>query len=145
VKVAVVNRTGAAAPVARIRRQARAILALLGERRATLSVALVGDREIRALNARYRNQDRPTDVLSFVAEAELPCGERLLGDVVISLERAARQAKARRRALERELETLLVHGVLHLLGYDHERSAEDERIMRAMERKLERALGAARK
>ena len=87
-----------------------------------LSVALVGDEEIRNLNGRYRSRDEPTDVLSFPVEEPLPTGHRLIGDVIISVEKAARQARQRRRSFEDEMEVLLIHGILHNLGYDHERS-----------------------
>ncbi len=107
-----------------------------------MSVALVGDDEIRNLNGRYRSRDEPTDVLSFPVGERLPSGHRLIGDVVISVEKAARQARQRRRSFEDELEALLIHGILHNLGYDHERSAVDEREMRALERRLRQELKA---
>ncbi len=68
----------------------------------------------------------------------------LIGDVVISVEKAAAQAEARRRSLEDELESLLIHGILHNLGYDHERSAKDARRMKTMERKIAAALAEDR-
>jgi probable rRNA maturation factor len=100
---------------------------------------------MRALNAAWRGRDRPTDVLAFSLE-EGPHAERrgrLLGDVVIGVETAARQARARRRGLDDEVARLLVHGTLHLVGYDHARS-RDARRMRAEERRLLRALRSAR-
>lgn len=131
--------------VGKIKKTALKILGLLDQNRAELSLALVGNREIRALNSRYRGKDEPTDVLSFASGETLPGGAWLLGDVVISLERAGEQAKAARRTLEKEVEALLIHGVLHLLGYDHERSRQDARIMRELERKIARSLvGSAR-
>lgn len=123
--------------------KARRILRLLDQNDCELSVALVGDDEIRGLNGRYRSRDEPTDVLSFPIEDPPPSGPRLIGDVVISVEKAARQARQRRRPLDDELEVLLIHGILHNLGYDHERSPEDEREMRAMERRVRRELKAA--
>ena len=123
--------------------KARRILRLLDQNDCELSVALVGDDEIRGLNGRYRSRDEPTDVLSFPMEDPPPSGPRLIGDVVISVEKAARQARQRRRSLDDELEVLLIHGILHNLGYDHERSPEDEREMRAMERRVRRELKAA--
>lgn len=85
-----------------------------------ISLVLCGDDEIRRLNRDYRGLDEPTDVLSFPQEVEtpLPGERRLLGDVVISVPTARRQAEAAAHPLERELEWLLLHGVLHLLGYD---------------------------
>ena len=79
-------------------------------------------------------------MLSFPAGDELPTGVQLLGDVIISVEKAKEQAKARRRTLDEELVTLLIHGIVHLLGYDHERSPKDARIMDRLEKKIYRAL-----
>jgi rRNA maturation RNase YbeY len=101
---------------------------------------LIGNAEMRKLNARFRHKDYPTDVLSFPVEDVLPGAERLLGDVIISVDKARQQAKERRRSLDEEMTTLLIHGVLHLLGYDHERSAKDARIMTRLEKKIYRAL-----
>ena len=124
----------------KLKKTANEILNLLGERRAELSVALIGNAEMRKLNARYRKKDYPTDVLSFPAAQDMPDGVRLLGDVIISVDKAKEQAKERGRSLDEEMTTLLLHGVLHLLGYDHERSAKDARIMSRLEKKLYRAL-----
>ncbi len=122
---------------AALRRLARATLEGLGSARCELSIALVGDDEMQALNASYRGVERPTDVLAFaLGEGEGGAPPGLLGDVVISVPTAARQAAERGTSLERELAALLVHGVLHLLGYDHERSAAEARRMRAREREL---------
>ncbi|MGH0032003.1 MAG: rRNA maturation RNase YbeY [Myxococcota bacterium] len=125
----------------RLRRRAGAILRATGRGDAELSVALVDDATIRELNARYRGRDAATDVLSF----SLVDGEHaerrgdLLGDVVISLETAERQARRRRHDLEDEVVRLLIHGVLHLLGHDHERD-DEARAMRAEERRVARAI-----
>jgi rRNA maturation RNase YbeY len=124
----------------RVKRNARKILALVKEQDAELSLAFVADREIAKLNRKYRNQPRPTDVLSFPAERVFAGPQRLLGDVVISVERAEAQAKAGGWTLNEEIDRLLIHGVLHLLGYDHERSKKEARLMRAQERKLSLAL-----
>jgi probable rRNA maturation factor len=123
-----------------LKRIALKVLELVEQSQAELSVALVNNREIRKLNAKYRQKDYPTDVLSFPAANELPMGVRLLGDVVISVEKAEEQAKQRGRTLNEETVTLLIHGVLHLLGYDHERSAKDARIMGRLEKKIYRTL-----
>ena len=98
---------------------------------------LTGDDTLRALNRDYRATDAPTDVLSFAqsegdAFARPDDAPRHLGDVVISIDTARRQADEHAIALHDEVGHLLVHGILHLLGYDHER-AEDERVMRARE------------
>ena len=103
-------------------------------------ICLVSDRKMREFNRRYRDRDSPTDVLSFPTDdpGEAP-GERYLGDIAISVETAARQAREREHSLERELEILALHGYLHLLGYDHERDAGQ---MMRLQRRLERRLAA---
>jgi probable rRNA maturation factor len=111
-----------------------------------LSIALVDDEAIHALNRDFRKKDRPTDVLAFAMREDAGGAPRLaraadrevLGDVIISLETAARQARARRRPILDEVTMLLAHGVLHLLGYDHQTDAE-ERVMTAETRRLEAA------
>ena len=122
----------------RVAEDARHLLRALGEIDSELTVVLVDDEEMRRFNYKYRGQDRPTDVLAFaMREGErVPHDEAVLGDVVISLETAARQGRARRTTIAEEVRTLLIHGLLHLLGYDHERSAAEARQMRAKERGL---------
>lgn len=112
---------------------------------AELSVLLTDDENIQELNARYRNKPKPTDVLAFPIEdaAPHPSVARLLGDVVVSLDTAARQAQKRRRELIDEVTHLLAHGLLHLVGYDHQTDAE-ERRMNAETRRLVAAATAAR-
>ena len=98
-----------------------------------LSVALVDDEQMRELNRRYRGRDRPTDVLAFPMDsADGP----LLGDVVISVDTALVQAKLASQALEEEVMVLLLHGILHLLGYDHTGSKLEARRMAAAQAKL---------
>jgi probable rRNA maturation factor len=100
----------------------------------------VTDREIRDLNRQYRGKDKPTDVLSFpLADALCP---HLLGDVIISIETATRQAQRRGHALLEELQTLLIHGILHLLGYDHEISRREALRMRRKEQELKAVLAS---
>jgi len=125
----------------RLARFARDLLGALGEERSELSIALVDDATGAALNERWRRRRGPTDVLSFPLRAGRHARRRgaLLGDVVIALGVARRQAEARGHALEAECRRLLVHGVLHLLGYDHVRP-EQARRMRAKERALWRHL-----
>ena len=124
----------------KIKKIALTILELAAEKNAELSVALIGNVEMRKLNAKYRKKDYPTDVLSFPIEGVVPEEARLLGDVIISVEKAAEQAKARGHSSEQELITLLIHGVVHLLGYDHERSARDARAMGRLEKRIYRQL-----
>ena len=102
-----------------------------------VSVLFCADTRMRALNRRYRGQDRPTDVLAFpTADSE----SGFLGDIVISVPYAAREARRREDTRSREIDRLLVHGFLHLLGYDHE---TDEGQMDALESRLRRRLGLA--
>ncbi|MBY0401752.1 rRNA maturation RNase YbeY [Myxococcota bacterium] len=134
---------GSRVDVARLRRRAGRILRSTGQTKSELSIALVDDAAIEVLNGQYRGKRRPTDVLSFsLVEGEH--AERrggLLGDVVISIETAARQARERRRGLDETIAKLLVHGVLHLLGHDHEEDDEARR-MQAEERRIWRVLRA---
>jgi rRNA maturation RNase YbeY len=133
----------APALAARLGRSGRRLLTALGRREAELSVVLVSDRLIRRLNREWRGKDRATDVLSFAQqEGGGPAPAALLGDVVISLATAKRQAKERGEPLAAEGERLLIHGLLHLLGYDHERSVTEARRMQRRERALAQALGA---
>jgi probable rRNA maturation factor len=114
------------------------LLAALECQRCDLGVLIIDDARMRQLNARYRGIDRPTDVLAF-AMREGPFADlqpQVLGDVVLSAETALRQARARRHSLTEELTRLLIHGTLHTLGYDHEVSPTDARLMRAKEREL---------
>ncbi|MCL2356949.1 MAG: rRNA maturation RNase YbeY [Defluviitaleaceae bacterium] len=95
-----------------------------------VSVSLVSDDEMRELNKKYRDKDAPTDVLSFPLSEEPPRRIFLsFGDIVISTETAARQAEEYGHSFERELSFLTVHGVLHLLGLDHEVSPTDAAVM----------------
>jgi rRNA maturation RNase YbeY len=124
----------------RLKQIALTVLQLTEQQDAELSLALIGNSEMQELNARYRHKDYPTDVLSFPSAKNLPAEARLLGDVIISVDKAAEQAKERRRTLDQEMATLLIHGIVHLLGYDHERSAKDARIMTRIEKKIARQL-----
>jgi probable rRNA maturation factor len=101
--------------------------------RGEVALVLTGDRAVRTLNARYRGKDKPTDVLSFPG----PGGEVGLGDIVISVDTAARNAKEYGRTLPQELDILALHGFLHVLGYDHE---TDDGTMDRLEKRLRRRL-----
>jgi len=122
------------------------VLAAEGVPRAEAGIVITGDATVRDLNRRYRGEDAPTDVLSFAfgVDAEefvLPPGKsNRLGDVVISLPAARRQAKQARHSLEREVAVLLVHGLLHLLGYDHA-TDDDARVMESHQAALLTSLG----
>ena len=114
----------------RLRARAGAFLEALGRAGAELSVLLTTDRRIRALNRRWRDIDRATDVLSFPL-SEPPGSGPLLGDVVISFDTAVRRARQDGRRVQEELDRYLAHGLLHLLGFDHERPEAAKRMARA--------------
>lgn len=116
-----------------------------------ISVTVTDNGNIRELNREYRGIDRATDVLSFpmysFADGDIPDEaeqEILLGDIVISAERAVEQAKEYGHGNDREISFLTVHSVLHLLGYDHETSAEDEKEMFDLQDKIMEKLGIGR-
>ena len=117
--------------------RARALLRELGHEKSELSISLVGDEEMAGLNERFRAEAAPTDVLSFsLLEGEHATfhGD-LLGEVVIDVELAARQASKMGHELDDEMTRLLIHGTLHLLGYDHQRE-EEARAMESAEDSL---------
>jgi probable rRNA maturation factor len=121
--------TGAPSP-ATIRRRLHAMLVSLQLNNAEVSIVLTDDKEIRILNRDYRGIDRPTDVLSFSMREGVGAdvaGETL-GDLVVSMQRAKAQARAGRRSLLDETTLLLAHGLLHLLGWDHQTKTEDRRM-----------------
>lgn len=117
---------------------------------AEVDVTIVDDEEIHELNRQYRGMDKPTDVLSFALdegeedEPEMIGGpeEHLYGDIIISAETALRQAEEYGHGLEREMTYLAVHGMFHLLGYDH-MTEEDKAEMRAKEEEALRAINLA--
>jgi probable rRNA maturation factor len=124
-----------------LRRIADRMLGALRLEHAELSILLVDDGRMQVLNREHRNKDKPTDVLSFPQPKPRriePGMPRLLGDVVISLPTALRQARARKRELLPEVRFLLAHGILHLVGHDHATPAE-KRLMDAETRRLVRA------
>lgn len=129
-----------------VTRRSRAMLEAVQMRDHELSVVLTGDDQIQNLNRIYRNKDRPTDVLAFAQrEGELADrAGRLLGDVIVSIPTARRQAAARGRDLVAELTMLLAHGLLHLLGWDHDTPAKDRRMRRETSRLCAAAEAAAR-
>ena len=121
-----------------VRRAARAALA--GARRSgkrSLTIALADDRRVRALNARDRKKDKPTNVLSY------PSGEHaFLGDIVLARQTVWREAREQGKSPADHVSHLVVHGALHLLGYDHEEDVDAER-MEALERRVLARLGIA--
>jgi probable rRNA maturation factor len=118
-----------------VRKAARAATA---NRKRSLTVALADDRRVRALNARDRKKDKPTNVLSY------PSGERdFLGDVVLARQTVWREAKSQGKTPADHVAHLVVHGTLHLLGYDHETSEADAERMEALEQRILAKLGIA--
>jgi rRNA maturation RNase YbeY len=135
----------------RLKSVAKRLLREVNEPDSALSISLVDDSEIAELNREHRGKDKPTDVLSFPLyeageQALAPSTnsgqgpERLLGDVVISIDTARRQAADYDAPLQNELYRLLIHGILHVLGHDHEEPAE-RAAMEAEERRLAAAIG----
>ena len=107
-----------------------------------VSVTFTDNESIRELNREYRDIDRPTDVLSFPMDDE--GDDSVLGDIVISLERAMEQAEEYGHSLAREISFLTVHSCLHLLGYDHETGEEDEKEMFGKQEEILNKLGQLR-
>ncbi len=110
----------------------------LGPPNSEISIILVNDDKIRKLNKEYRGKDKATDVLAFPQDEEAlgDQGGPLLGDVVVSVETARRQAREHYLSDEEELILLVVHGALHLLGYDHDRSIKDKKKMQGATKKI---------
>jgi probable rRNA maturation factor len=121
----------------RLRRLARGVLEAESLDDVEVHVLMTGDEKIRELNGRFRDRHEATDVLSFPDGSMLPHGRTLLGQVVISMDRARAQAARLGHSEVRELEELLLHGVLHLSGYDH---TGDDGEMDALELRLRREL-----
>jgi probable rRNA maturation factor len=121
---------------------AERILNDLGCRESELSILLVDDDEMQRLNREYLSRDHPTNVLAFaMREGESALNPALLGDVVVSTETAQREAQQRDVPLEEEMALLLVHGILHLLGYDHEDDPSAATEMQAKEEEIMTHLG----
>jgi probable rRNA maturation factor len=104
----------------------RELLARYRRRDAEVSLSFVGERAIQTLNRKFLKKDRPTDVLSFPLGEKAPDGKFYLGDIVISVPVAFRQAREKGHSLDREMRLLAIHGFLHLLGYDHFAGIEEE-------------------
>jgi len=116
----------------------KAARAAAGKRMQSLTIALADDRRVRALNARDRKKDKPTNVLSY------PSGERaFLGDVVLARQTVWREARQQHKTPSAHVSHLVVHGTLHLRGYDHETGEADAERMEALERRILKRLGIA--
>lgn len=123
-----------------LKRTLRTLLHAVDQSNASISLSLVNDSAIREMNRAHRRVDSPTDVLSFPIDdppvsSMTDAPERMLGDIVISLDTARRQASDYDATLQAELYRLLIHGLLHLLGHDHMKAPERAR-MEAQERRL---------
>jgi probable rRNA maturation factor len=129
---------------ARLERITGLALQATGAAADAVAFVFVDDRRMIDYHGRYVDVPEPTDVLSFPAGEESPDGERDLGDVVICTDQAARQARAAGRGYARELQVLALHGLLHLLGFDHERDAGEMRELEARLRPLVLGRGAGR-
>lgn len=134
-----------------VERRARAMLEALGLRDAEWSIVLTGDARVRELNRVYRKKDKPTDVLAFPQDdgsararsaPRRAGGDVLLGDVIVSVPTAARQADAAGHPLAAEVTMLLAHGLLHLRGWDHDTPAKDRRMRAETDRLCKAAAGA---
>jgi rRNA maturation RNase YbeY len=117
----------------------KSVLKMLDIKNVELSVAIVGDQEMKNLNKKWRGKNRVTDVLSFDYRSKLTQiktqeNAELNGEIIICYPQARRQAKDANHSVKEEIKTLLVHGLLHLCGYDHEKSLRGAEKMRKMEK-----------
>jgi rRNA maturation RNase YbeY len=128
----------------KIRGAASAAAEMLDLKDASITIVMTGDQYMRKINREFRGHDEPTDVISFsnrdnpFPAVDDTCEE--IGDIYISIDRADRQSQEYRVTLQDELKRLIVHGMLHLVGYDHERSDEDEKIMLRKEEEICRSI-----
>jgi probable rRNA maturation factor len=128
-----------------IRTIMRTLLEDLGCDKKELSILFTDDPRIAELNKKFRKKDKPTNVLAFpMAEGPADIDSGMLGDVVISVDTAIREAGDAGETLDVTIYRLLAHGLLHLLGYDHERSSKDEKIMFKEEARLEQLIKEGR-
>lgn len=107
------------------------VLRAVGVKNAEISIAIVGDQEMKALNKRWRGENRVTDVLSFTYEKK-----PLVGEIIICYPQAERQARGHGHSVKQEIKILLVHGLLHLCGYDHEKSLSGAKEMDKLQNKI---------
>ena len=127
---------------AKLQKRAQAILNALGSPEGELSILVVDDSEIKTLNKNYLNRSGPTNVIAFpMKEGDFSdINPQLLGDVVISIETAGREALQSGISSEERFTQLLVHGILHLFGFDHEKSEQDARKMEKKSNELLRLI-----
>ena len=133
-KIISINKRGASADFSWLANLEKALLREFKtkfRKNETISIALVDSQEIQKLNRVYRSKNKVTDVLSFNMDSD-----QILGEVIICLEQARQQAKDKKSTLKSELQLLTVHGILHLLGYDHERGQKYAAQQEAAEEKI---------
>jgi rRNA maturation RNase YbeY len=118
--------------------RAAQMLAAIGKPDSSVTIAFVSDTKIRDLNRTFRGIDRVTDVLSFPTGGDGPLSDKELGDIAVSVERAAFQARENNLTFDEEIAQLILHGLLHLCGYDHE---VDHGEMNRLELRLRKKLG----
>ena len=124
--------------IEKIREKAKAVLSALDSPEGELSILIVDDSQIASLNKKYLNREGPTNVIAFpMQEGQFPdVNPQLLGDIVISAETACKEGELSGISTEERLTQLLVHGILHLFGYDHEKIERDARRMEAKSEEL---------
>lgn len=124
--------------ISSIQKTAERLLYLTDKQGHELSILLVNDARITQLNKDYRKKNKPTNVLAFAMQegTEIDAGQHLLGDIIISADTAAREAKRDKTTTYQRMKILIIHGFLHLLGYDHERSEKDAILMEKEEKIL---------
>jgi len=136
--IEVINKTNDKEYINIIKHTIKTGLKIMNITNAFLSVVIVSNSEIHKINKIYRKIDKETDVISFAfeeTEGITPAGIRILGEIYISVDKAKEQARIYGHSLEREVSYLSVHGLLHLLGYDHIKET-DKQKMRALEEKI---------
>jgi rRNA maturation RNase YbeY len=137
IKIEINQRVGKKIDTAWVKKVIKCTLGKTGVRNAEISVAFIGNQEMKKLNHAYRGKNKTTDVLSFVYEALNKKNKTPLdGEIIISYPEAARQGRERGCTAPEEIKLLLVHGILHLCGYDHEKSAREAKRMENLQQKL---------
>jgi probable rRNA maturation factor len=126
--------------ISHIERISALILQTINKKESTISVSFTNNADIQRLNKKYRGIDEPTDVLSFTMDEKFPDDKlTLLGDIVISVEQAKNQAKLINAPINDEISLLLIHGVLHLLGYDHDSKNRKEKMWQVQDKLLQQS------
>jgi probable rRNA maturation factor len=122
-----------------LKKRIKFTISLIHEQNCSINIRFCSLQEIQQYNLQFRKKNYPTDVLSFpviINNFEIPTGVNELGDIVICPEICSKQAKKHRITLAQELEKMIVHGILHLKGFDHERNEASQEIMTSVEKKI---------